>query len=84
MITDPLRLRPATTAVYILVEIQRLHEGRLEFVPRGGRFLFDFVWGTSSVRKAILRGAPAHAIVARWEPELQRFQMLRSPYLIYP
>lgn len=81
---DPLRFKPAATAVHILVEVRKLHGTQLSFVPRGGRYIFDFVWGTSSVRKAILRGAPASAIVARWEPELRRFQMLRSPYLIYP
>ncbi len=84
VLTDPLRFRPATTAVHILCEIRRLHGATLQFVPRGGRYMFDFVWGTSSVRKAITRGAPASAIAARWEPELRRFQMLRSPYLIYP
>ncbi|MDR7522172.1 MAG: DUF1343 domain-containing protein [Armatimonadota bacterium] len=84
VIHEPLRFRPATTAVYILVEVRRLHGDRLEFVQRGGRFVFDFVWGTNRIRKEILRGAPAHAIAARWEPELRRFQMLRSPYLIYP
>lgn len=84
VITDPLRFRPATTAIYILAEVRRLHGDRLQFLPRGGRYVFDFVWGTSSVRKDILRGAPASAIVARWEPEVRRFQTLRAPYLIYP
>lgn len=84
MITDPLRFRPATTALHILVEVRRLHGAKLQFLPRGGRFVFDFVWGTSKIRKDILRGAPASSIVARWEPELRRFQMLRSPYLLYP
>jgi uncharacterized protein YbbC (DUF1343 family) len=83
-ITDPWRFRPATTAIHILVEIRRQHGDRLEFVPRNGRFTFDFVWGTDDVRKAVMRGAPASAIVARWEPDLRRFQMLRSPYLLYP
>lgn len=83
IVTDALRFKPAETAVHILVETRRLHGDRLQFVARGGRFLFDYVWGTSSVRKDILRGAPAHAIVARWEPELRRFQTLRNPYLIY-
>jgi uncharacterized protein YbbC (DUF1343 family) len=84
VMTDPLAFRPAATAVHMLVETRRLHGDRLQFRPRGGRIVFDFVWGTSSVRKAILRGAPASAIVARWEPEIRRFQMLRSPYLLYP
>lgn len=83
-LTDPLRFRPAATAVYILVETRRLHGTLLEFVTRFGRYPFDFVWGTSSVRKAILRGAPAWAIVARWEAELRRFEVLRGPYLLYP
>ena len=83
-ITDPLRFRPSTTAVHILSEIRRLHGDELAFVARNGRYTFDFVWGTDDVRKDIMRGAPGRAIVARWEPDLQRFQMLRSPYLIYP
>ncbi|MGQ0548396.1 MAG: exo-beta-N-acetylmuramidase NamZ family protein, partial [Armatimonadota bacterium] len=83
-LTDPLRFRPATTAVHILAEIRKRHGDELAFVPRNGRYVFDLVWGTDDIRKDIVRGAPAHAIVARWEPDLQRFQMLRSPYLIYP
>jgi hypothetical protein len=42
------------------------------------------VWGTDKVRKDIVRGAPARAIVARWEPDLRRFQLLRSAFLLYP
>jgi len=67
----------------VLVETRRLHGDRLQFVARNGRYIFDYVWGTSSVRKDILRGAPAHAIAARWEPDLRRFQIVRNSYLIY-
>lgn len=83
VVTDPLRFRPATTAVSILVEARRLHGALLDFVTRSGRYPFDFVWGTSSVREAILRGAPAWAIVASWDAELRQFEVLRSPYLLY-
>ncbi|MDR7556785.1 MAG: DUF1343 domain-containing protein [Armatimonadota bacterium] len=84
VVTDPLGFRPATTAVHILVETRHLHGPLLAFVAQGGRYRFDYVWGTSGVREAIDRGAPAWAIVARWDAELRRFQMLRSPYLLYP
>ena len=83
VITDASRFRPAETAVHVLVETRRLHGDRLQFVARNGRYIFDYVWGTSSVRKDILRGAPAHAIAARWEPDLRRFQIVRTSYLIY-
>lgn len=83
-ITDPRRFRPATTAIYILTAVRDLHPRRLQFVPRNGRHMFDLVWGTDRIRKDIERGAPAGAIVARWEPDLRRFLAMRAAYLLYP
>ncbi|OFX33629.1 MAG: hypothetical protein A2Z07_04755 [Armatimonadetes bacterium RBG_16_67_12] len=83
-VTDPLRFRPATTAIYMLVEIKKQHPRHFQFVPRNGRYMFDLVWGTDKIRKDISRGAPAAAIVARWEPDLRRFQVLRNAFLLYP
>jgi len=84
MVTDALRFRPATTAIHVLVETRRQHPRHFRFVARNGRQVFDYVWGTDKIRKDIERGAPAAAIVARWEPGLRRFQALRSAYLLYP
>jgi uncharacterized protein YbbC (DUF1343 family) len=84
MISDPPRFRPATTAIYMLAEIRRQHPRHFQFVTRAGRPIFDLVWGTDKIRKDIARGAPASAIVARWEPELRRFQILRGAFLLYP
>jgi uncharacterized protein YbbC (DUF1343 family) len=84
VVSDPLRFRPATTAVYLLTEIRRQHPRQFQFVSRSGMQTFDLVWGTDEVRKDIMRGAPASAIVARWEPDLRRFQTLRNAFLLYP
>lgn len=84
IVTDPLRFRPATTAIHILVEVRRQHPSHFRFVPRAGRQIFDLVWGTDKIRKDILRGASASAIVARWEPALRQFQLLRNAFLLYP
>lgn len=84
VLSDPLRFKPATTAVHLLAEIRRQHPRHFRFVLRGGRYIFDTVWGTDRIRKDIARGAPATAIVARWEPDLRRFLLLRNSYLIYP
>jgi uncharacterized protein YbbC (DUF1343 family) len=83
-VTDPLRFRPATTAIYILTAVRDLYPRRFQFIQRNGRYTFDLVWGTDKIRKDIARGAPARAIVARWEPDLRRFQVLRSAFLLYP
>lgn len=83
-ITEPARFQPSTTIVYVLAEIRRLYGDKLVFKhPRKGPYLFDIVWGTKDVRLAISRREPASAIVARWQPALQRFQKLREPYLLY-
>lgn len=83
-IADPRVFRPSTTIVYILAEIRRMHGSKLTFArPRRGSYLFDLVWGTAQVRLAISRGEPAEAIVARWQPGLQRFRNLRERFLRY-
>lgn len=84
-VTDPARFRPSTTIVYVLAEIRRLHGDKFTFrQPRRGPYLFDLVWGTKTLRLALSKGEPASAIVARWQPALERFQNLRKPHLLYP
>jgi uncharacterized protein YbbC (DUF1343 family) len=84
-VTDPAAFRPLQTTVHVLVEIRRLHGGRLVFRrPRRGAYLFDRVWGTSQVRRDILSGVPAADIIARWQPGLARFAALRARVLLYP
>lgn len=85
-ITDPQTFRPAATTVFILTEIRNLHPGRLRIeapTSRRNRSLFDIIWGTKEVRLAITRGDPAEAIVARWQPALERFTRMREQYLLY-
>jgi uncharacterized protein YbbC (DUF1343 family) len=84
-LTDPGQFRPSTTTVYVLAEIRAMYGRKLIFRrARHGRPLFDRVWGTRDVRQAIQRGEPAERIVARWQPDLNRFQQARERYLIYP
>jgi uncharacterized protein YbbC (DUF1343 family) len=82
IVTDPLAFRPSLTALHVIIEAKALHPRQLQFVERGGRQVFDFVWGTDAVRRDILRGDDAAAIAARWDPEMRRFALLRAPYLI--
>ena len=84
VLTDTPRFQPATTAVHILSAVRDLHPGRLRFESVGGRRVFDLVWGTDAVRRAIERGESADHIVARWEDPLQRFRATRQRYLLYP
>jgi len=83
-VIDPARFLPSTTFIHILAEIRRLHGDGLVFKrPGRGPYPFDLVWGTSAVREAIIGGDSAKAIVARWQPGLERFKKLRESYLLY-
>src|SRR5713226_5708968 len=84
-VMDPSLFKPLTTTVYVLVEIHKMYGNRLLFRrPRRGLPLFDRVWGTRQVRLGIMRGDDAATIVARWQPALQQFLVLRQRYLLYP
>ena len=84
VLTDTRQFRPATTAVHILAAVQALYPGKLEFSATWGRYTFDLVWGSDTIRKAIQRGDPADRIVAGWEESTQRFLGIRRRYLLYP
>ena len=86
MVTNQHQFQPAATAVHILDAIHRLHPGALQFIqPRNGnRYRFDLVWGTDRVRRAIMQGDPADAIVAAWDADRQWFLRIRQRYLLYP
>ncbi len=85
LITDPRQFLPATTTVYILTAIRDLYPGLLRFTPSAysGRYLFDLVWGTDTVRRALLRGTSAQRIVASWHNDLEQFVQTRQRYLLY-
>jgi len=85
ILSDHRQVRPASTAVHILSAVNQLYPGKLVFraPSNGGRYLFDLVWGTDNVRKAILRGESAPQIIASWEEGIQKFKRVRERYFIY-
>jgi uncharacterized protein YbbC (DUF1343 family) len=85
VLSDPRQVRPASTAVHILSAVNQLHPGKLLYTApsSGGRYLFDLVWGTDDVRKAILRGEDAQQIITSWNEGLEKFMQIRQRYFIY-
>lgn len=86
VITDPRQFLPATTTVYILAAIRDLHPGLLRFTTSvySGRYVFDLVWGSDEVRRALVRGSSPDRIVASWQNGLERFLDVRQRFLLYP
>jgi uncharacterized protein YbbC (DUF1343 family) len=78
-LVDPGRFAPVRTAVEILVAVRSL-DPRIVNVKAAA---LDRDWGTSSLRRELLYGLSADAIVAGWNQRLSDFRALRAKYLLY-
>ena len=77
VITDRNAYRPVRTVLTLIDEIRRLHPAEFAWSPS-----MDRLAGTARVRQAIEAGA-LPALLADWDREAQRFESIRSPYLLY-
>jgi uncharacterized protein YbbC (DUF1343 family) len=78
-VTDRRRYDPTATAVALLTALHLAQRDSLRFnAPR-----FDGLAAGPALRRAILRGTTAAAIVRAWQPGLERFRRMRAQYLLY-
>jgi len=84
VVTEPDRFRPVLTAVSIVHCLQELYGRHRVWAPRTSRpDFFDKLFGTNSVREALLDGEDGKTIAARWKPALSRFREQRQDCLLY-
>ncbi len=79
VVNDPARFLPVHASVEVLTAVRDLapHLLRVDAAP------LDRDWGTDTLRKGLLAGDSAGAIIARWQPGVEAFQATREPYLLY-
>ena len=77
-VTDPHAFPNVRTAVELLAAARA--QGKFHVAHEQ---IMDRDWGTDTVRLALLAGESPDAIVAAWQPELNRFAKLRAQYLLY-
>jgi len=84
-VADPETFRPVRAGLEMVSAIrQRYPEAFAWREPTAGTsYFFDKLAGTDAVRKAIERGTPAGEIVAGWREDIEAFEAVRQPYLIY-
>lgn len=79
VMTDRVRYDPTLAAVTLLAAVQAVHPDRIGFLASG----FDRLAGGSTLREAILAGAPPATIVAGWQPGLDAFRRRSAALLLY-
>jgi len=80
MIFEPRTFLAVRTAVEILCTVRAISPRTIDARRPAS---IDRDWGTSSLRTRLLAGDSAQAILAAWQPRLDRFKALRSRYLLY-
>jgi len=84
-VVDPNVFRPVLTSVAILSCLQALYGCRKVWShPGTWPEFFDKLYGTDSVRKALLDGENHISIGRRWKPPLRVFNRTRQSCLLYP
>ncbi|MFP3949382.1 MAG: DUF1343 domain-containing protein, partial [Longimicrobiales bacterium] len=78
-VTDPDRYDPTLTGVALLVEARRLAGDRWQWREAH----FDRLAGTDELRRGLEEGLDVGALTAEWPAQLQAFEALRSPALLY-
>ncbi|HKV74962.1 MAG TPA: DUF1343 domain-containing protein [Gemmatimonadales bacterium] len=79
-VTDRAAYSPTLTAVTLLTLLLRMEPSRLGWADAR----FDRLAGGSELRRSIEAGESAGAIVAGWQPGIQRYLERRRPFLLYP
>lgn len=83
-VTRPHAFRPALTAVAIVHTLQQIYGiERVWEAPLSRPGFFDKLFGTDTVRKALLAGDAPAQIAARWIPALRDFAEAREECLLY-
>ena len=83
-ITDPDRFKPIVTTVSLICSLQELYGTNQVWNKRNTRSeWFDKLFGTDSVRKALLDGENSKTISARWQKDLAIFNKQRQKHILY-
>jgi len=82
-ILDYLRFKPLEVQIHLLTAVRDLFPGH-PFIEDSERTLaFDRAMGTSAIRRELLAGKSAEAIIAGWQEKLEVFKGIRRKYLLY-
>ena len=79
-------VRPLEVGVHMMEVLLKLYPdqqilGGSEMTSR--MKMFDLVWGTDAVRRALQAGKPAQEIIQSWKADVEKFLKKRQQYFLY-
>ena len=83
-IRSPARFRPVSLSVAIVAALQdMLGVDRLWRSPKARLKFFDTLYGTPSVRLALMEGVSGHDVASSWQKKIARYKRSRREHLLY-
>ncbi len=84
-VVDRARIRPIETGLHLLSAAREVAPDDFAWRPAidDRRLHFDLLIGNAWVREALDEGVPVADIVARWQPDLERWRELQRRYVLY-
>ena len=77
------RFRPVSTSVAIIGTLQDMYGKRRVWSGKANPEFFDSLYGTPTVRQALLDGEPPDRIARGWEKSIAAFRRERRDFLLY-
>lgn len=82
-VTDRDRFKPVDVALHLIATVWRDYSDRFEFLENRGRYFFDLLAGTDTLRLRLMAAESATEIVQSWSAEVEKFTEQCRPYLLY-
>ena len=82
-VTDRDQFKSVEVALHLIATARRDYPDYFEFLENGGRYFFDFLAGTDTLRLKLIESESAAEIVQSWEAEVAQFTERCRPYLLY-
>ena len=82
-ITDRDQFKSVEVALHLIATARRDYPDHFEFLENGGRYFFDLLAGTDTLRLRLMEDESAAEIVQSWEAEVEQFTERCRPYLLY-
>ena len=82
-VTDRNRFRPIDVGLHLITTARRDYPDQFEFLKTRGRYFFDLLAGTDTLRLRLMQHESPTEIVQSWEAGVKKFTERRRPYLLY-
>lgn len=82
-VTDRDQFKPVDVGLHLIATARHAYPDQFAFLKNRGRYFFDLLAGTDTLRLRLTKHEPPVEILQSWEAEIEKFTERCRPYLLY-